>query len=81
MLTMPSFQKSLIVEQFQGNYLKSMTGQVPNYLSSNLFPEGTLAVGRPDHLHSLIYRFLNQVGAEFFLLRNCIFVPLNPILN
>ena len=28
---------------------KSMTGQVP---------EGTLAVGRPDHLPSLIYRFL-----------------------
>ena len=40
---------------------KSMTGQEPNYLGSKLpivSPEGTSAVGRPDHLPSLIYRFL-----------------------
>ena len=38
--------------------LKSMTGQVPNYLRSNLSPEGTSVVEQPDHLPSLIYRFL-----------------------
>ena len=40
MFITPSFKKSLIVEQFQGNYLKPLT---QNYFIQNIFlkPKGT----------------------------------------
>ena len=37
MLIMPSFQKSLIVEQFQGNYLKSTLDVYANSICAMLF--------------------------------------------
>ena len=40
MLTMPSFKKSLIVEQFQGNYLK------PGFFMLSVLPTGYIGVIR-----------------------------------